>query len=125
MKRIGIGLLHLTVLGMAASSFVGESVAGNHYWAALKARNTNSPEEAHRFAGDRLLEDFWDEERSAYTLRAERWAVWRQRWGGLSVAACALALLLWRSLRTEAAGISLLLCTSLTLLSLLMWYTLR
>jgi hypothetical protein len=124
MKRVGIGLLHLAVIGMAAGSFVGESVAGNHYWAAVKARDTNASEEAHRFAGDRLLEDFWDEEMKGYTLKAERWALWRQRWGGLSVAACVLALLLWRSLRTEAAGISLLLCASLTLLSLLMWYTL-
>ncbi|HEY7425238.1 MAG TPA: hypothetical protein VH682_13485 [Gemmataceae bacterium] len=124
MKRIGIGVLHLAAIGMAAGSFVGESIAGNHYWAAVKARDFNSPEEAHRFAGDRLLEDLWDEEMKGYTLKAQRWAVWRQWWGGLSVGSCALALVLWRTLRTEAAGISLLLCASLTLLSILMWYSL-
>jgi hypothetical protein len=124
MKRIGIGLLHLAVIGMAAGSFVGESMAGNRYWAAVKARDASAAGDTYSLPSDRPLEDIWDEEMSGGSGRAERWVVWRHRWGGLSVGACVLALLLWRSLRTEAAGISLLLCASLALLSVLMWYTL-
>jgi len=124
MKRIGIGLVHLAVIGLAAGSFVGESIAGNRYWAAVKARDTCSPEDTYGLPSDRPLEDIWDEEMNGGSVRAERWAVWLHRWGGLSVGACVLALLLWRSLRTEAAGISLLLCASLALLSALTWYTL-
>lgn len=124
MKRIGIGLLHLAVIGMAAGSFVGESIAGNRYWAAVKARDTCAPEDAYGLPSDRPLEDVWGEEMNGSGVRAERWAMWLHRWGGVSVGACVLALLLWRSLRTEAAGISLLLCASLALLSALTWYTL-
>ena len=120
MKKVMAGLSYIALVGLAFASFVGESMAGSRHWAAVEARKNLPAREECRPAAA-LQKDLWDEQLRYCAARAERWASWKRRWWALSFGTCVLALLAWRFFRTDAAGICVLLCVSLALLSLAMW----
>lgn len=120
MKTMMAGLSYLALIGLAFGSFVGESMAGSRHWAAVEACKNLPLREACRPLTP-LAKDLWDEQVCHYAAKVERWATWKRRWWALSLGICVPALLAWLGFRSEAAGVCLLLCVTLALLSLAMW----
>ena len=113
MKRSIIVLLHLVVLGVAASSCVGGSVAAEHTFRA------GVPSDASRTYGGKPMPDNLCVKAAA---EAHGWALWRQRWCWCSVGSCVFAVAAWRRFRSLGSWLTCIGCVAFALRSLHLWY---
>ena len=125
MKQGIISVTHFALIGLACVSYVGISLAANEYRAALPGNLSSVPEQTNPSDGSPLPPGIWaDKSNHAGRMSESKRGRCHLYWI-LSLGTCIIALILCRRLPSEAAVVSLVLCVSLALLSVILWSFLK